>query len=424
VTRRNEGLATLILAGLLAGTAWAGADAPTDTAATASADWPRFHGPDGLGVAGGEGADAWTAATGGKVLWKTATPLPGASSPIVRGNRIFLTGASPTERAVYAFDADSGQLVWTGAVADVPGSPAEASGVNEETGYAAPTPATDGRRVYAIFANGDVAAFTLDGQAAWAVNVGAPANPYGHASSLALCENLVLVQLDPASVKDGGAKMLALDAETGKTVWEVKRPVHESWATPILVAGPNGPQIVTSADSAILAHDPKDGHILWKVECAGSEMAPSPIAAGGLVIASIAYDKVYAIRPGDGDAAKPEVVWTFEDVVPNLPTPVADGESVYLVEANGMMACCESGTGKKVWEQDLVASFYASPILAAGRLFLVSRKGDLFVLKAGRAYEAVARVPLGEPCDASPAFASGRLFIRSAKHLFALGPEK
>ena len=420
----NSRCTVAVLAAALTAAACAQDAPPPEAPATAPASWPRFHGPDGLGVAADADAEAWREATGASVLWKTPTPLPGTSSPIVWGDRVFLTGASATQREVYAFDAASGQLVWTGAVADVVGSPAETPDVAEETGYAAPTPATDGRRVYAIFANGDLAVFTLDGRLAWAVNVGIPANPYGHASSLALCGNLVLIQLDPASEQDGGSQMFALDAETGKIVWQAKRPVEESWATPIVVAGPAGPQVVTSANAAILAHDPKDGRILWSVECAGSEMAPSPIVAGGLVIASITYDKVYAIRPGDGDAVKCQLAWTFEDVVPNIPTPVADGGCVYLVEASGMMACCESATGKKVWEHDLEASFYASPILAAGRLFLVTRDGNLILLKAGRAYEAVAKVPLGERCDASPAFAAGRLFIRGAKNLIALGPGK
>ena len=184
--------------------------------------WPRFRGPGGLGISAYANVpDAWDAKSGKGIVWKTPVPLPGNNSPVVWGNRVFLSGADQQRREVYCFDADSGKLLWQQEVPGTPQSTARPPKVNEDTGYAAPTTATDGRRVFAIFANGDVAAFDFAGKLVWAKSLGLPENNYGHASSLAMYENLLLVQFDQGTTRTPKSKLLALDSATGKTVWEV-----------------------------------------------------------------------------------------------------------------------------------------------------------------------------------------------------------
>lgn len=391
----------------------------------AGQEWRRFLGGDGLGVAlSGAYPTSWDVATGKGILWKVKVPLPGVSSPIVWQQRIFLTGATATKREMYCFDAKTGALLWS-REANADGATAAAPKVSKETTYAAPTPVTDGNRVYAIFANGDVLAFDLEGKRIWARNLGVPFNPYGHASSLAMCKNMILVQLDPASEEEEGSKIVALDSQSGATAWEVRRPVEASWATPIVMETRLGPRIVTSSDRWIIAHEPQDGRIVWQVECYGSEVTASPIHAGGLVIAALASDQVYAIRPdGSGDVTKTHVAWTFEDIVPDVPTPVARGDLGFFLESSGYLGCCDLKKGKLLWEQEFDDRFYSSPVIAGDRLYLVSRKGNVFVIKADRKFEEIGRAKLGEPCDTSPAFCNGRIYIRGAKHLFAIGHGK
>ncbi len=386
--------------------------------------WPRFRGHGGLGIsAAGRAPTSWDARTGKGILWKAKVPLWSVSSPVVWGGRVFLTGATRRKREVYCFDARSGKLLWTGAVANVPGSPREVPKADEETGYAAPTPVTDGKHVYAIFANGDIAAFDFAGRRTWARNLDPPANTYGHASSLAMHGGLLFVQLDSTSEADGGARMVALKAATGKTAWEAKRGVLASWASPIIARTAKGPQIITSAGERIIAHHPETGKVLWTVRCEGSLMTPSPIYAAGLVIAAIAGDQVYAIRPdGKGDVTKTHVAWRSDDLVPNVPSPVAAGGLLFVPHSSGYLACCDVRTGRKLWEHEFDAVFYASPTVIRDRLYLLGRQGEAFAVRAGRTCEQIGKASLGEPCDASPAYADGCLYIRGASHLYCIGP--
>jgi outer membrane protein assembly factor BamB len=206
--------------------------------------WPRFRGLHGAGVSAFEDVPAsWDGASGEGVLWKTSIELPGRSSPIVWEDRIFLTGATEQSREVYCFAIDSGNLLWQRAVGRDAQSTEEFK-VSEETGFAAPTPATDGQRIFAMFASGDLVAFDLDGNELWHLNVGTPQNPYGHATSLTTYRDLLIVQLDQGERGDDISKLMALRGSTGEVAWQVDRTVRASWATPIVVQHAGQAQIV------------------------------------------------------------------------------------------------------------------------------------------------------------------------------------
>ncbi|MDD5351307.1 MAG: PQQ-binding-like beta-propeller repeat protein [Chthoniobacteraceae bacterium] len=387
------------------------------------ANWPRFRGPDGGGAAlRATGPVAWDEAARKGVLWKTEIPSAGFNSPIVWGDRVFLSGATAEKREVFCFDARGGQLLWRQAVEKVQGSPAKAPEVPEQTGYAAPTLAADGRRVYAIFANGDLAALTFEGAPVWSKNLGVPKNQYGHATSLAYWRGRLIVQFDEEGETAGASRLMALDGATGAAVWEKPRKVSGSWASPIVVEAAGKTQILTAAVPALAAYAFADGAELWKAEVLAGEVTPSPVLAGGLVCVVNPSDKVLALKPdGAGDVTKTHVAWSYEDNVPDVASPVSNGECVFFVTSGGIMTCLDAKTGAKQWEHDFGTEIQASPGIAGDRLYVVATDGHAWVAEAGRAYKELGAGVLDDKFFASPAFAGGRLYLRGNARLYCLG---
>ncbi len=399
----------------------AGSAAPTSSVPVEC--WPAFRGVSGGGVATSKNPPmAWDVATGSGVLWKADVPLSGMSSPVVWGNKVYLTGASEGKREVYCYDLMSGTRLWLAEVKGVPGQIRKVPEIFQDTGYAAPTSVTDGLRVYSIFANGDVIALDSCSTVMWTLDLGLPANRYGHSASLAFDQGRVLVQFDQDAKKGKPSRLLALDSATGKTVWSTPRPVSDSWPSPVVIETGRGRQLVTVANDWIIAYDPASGRELWKVKCKGTDVASSPVFAGGLILASITADRIYAIRPdGAGDVTATHVAWTTKDGVSDVSSPASNGELAFFVNSSGLMICLEVKTGAKVWEQSLEGEFYGSPTLAGDKLYLVARDGTVLILRVGREYGEIAKMSLGEPSDGSPVFVGDRLLIRGIKTLFCIG---
>ena len=386
-------------------------------------DWYSFRGAAGSGVAANSNMPTfWDGANGSGIVWTAEVPLRGMSSPIVWGNKVYLTGASEERREVYCYDFATGTLLWKLEVKPDPTHVKKAPEVDKETGYAASTCVADEMSVFALFANGDLVAVDGCAQLLWSADLGLPANRYGHSSSLARYQNRILIQYDQDPDKGGTSRLMALDAGNGKALWSTPRPVSDSWPSPIVLGTSSGPQVVTVANDWIIAYHPVSGRELWKVHCAGTDVAPSPIYAGGLVLVSVTADKLYAIRPdGTGDVTASHVAWTSGDGVADVASPVSDGELLYTVNAAGMLTCLDVKSGAKVWEQGLEGEFYGSPGLAGDKLYLVSRSGQVFILKTGRHYALLGMASLGEPSDGSPVFAGDRILIRGLKTLFCIG---
>ncbi len=385
-------------------------------------NWPRFRGPGGRGVSFySDIPTSWNGRTGKGVLWKTAIPLPGMNSPIVWGDRVFLTGANKERREVYCLEANSGNLLWQKVVENVPFSKPASPDISEDTGYAASTAATDGRRVYAIFANGDVVCFDFNGKQIWAGSVGPLDNMYGHASSLVMHRNLLLIQLDQARTEDKLSKLMAIEATSGKTVWQRQRQVPNSWATPIVINAGEREEIITCGNPWIIAYAPTTGKELWRVKCLGGDVAPSPVYADGLVFAINAYELLIAIRPGgQGDVTETNIVWTAEGVLPDICSPLTNGELVFVLETEGLIACYDAKKGEKIWEKDLAKTFMASPSLVGDKVYLMAEDGVMIIIKAGRKFEEIRRCELGENSMASPAFLNGRIYIRGKENLYCI----
>ncbi len=384
-------------------------------------NWPRFRGPEGTGIAPDrKPPTAWDGARGEGVLWKTAVPLPGKNSPIVWGKRVFLSGADASKREVYAFDLDTGALVWRTAV-PIPAGVAVPK-VQADTGYAPSTLATDGARVCAIFVTGDVACLDMNGKLLWTRNLGPIENPYGHATSLAIFGSGLIVQLDQGHGDDGKSALLALDLVSGKTVWQIKRDMGSSWSTPIIINAGGQEQIVTTANPRVVAYDPHNGSELWRAEVLGGEVAISPVFGSGYVLVANQGSNSAAIRPdGKGDVTKSAVAWTAGDGLPDIVSPLVFDDLMLLVATEGWLTCVDIKTGKPVWDGDIAETVRSSPVLAGGRIYLTAVNGTTFILDPGRSFKVLAKRPLGEDVNATPAYVGSRIVIRGEKHLYCIG---
>lgn len=388
-----------------------------------AANWPRFRGPDGGGVASFTNLPlTWNALTGENLLWKAPAPPHGPNSPVVWSNRVFLTAGDAAKREVFCYATADGKVLWQRAVENVPGSPAKQPEISEETSFAASTAATDGRRVFAIFGNGDLAALTLDGTPAWSKNVGVPKNAYGYATSLALWPGKVLVQLDQDSGAPGGSRLLCFDAATGRALWERPRQTDPTWATPIVIEAAGKAQVITLGLPHVISYALADGSELWRAECLEGEITPSPVFAGGLLLVVEPSLKLLALRPdGAGDVTKTHVVWNNEDNQPDVTSPVANAEFAFTVNSGGLLTCFDLKDGKKLWEKDLEMEVQASPSLVGNRLLVLGTKGVAVVVEAARQFKEISRSELPDKFLATPAFAGGRMFLRGATNLWCVG---
>jgi outer membrane protein assembly factor BamB len=377
--------------------------------------WPAFRGPGGNGVAAHAKAPlTWNGQTGENILWKVPVPKTGTNSPIVWGDKVFVAGADDQTRDVYAYDAKTGKLLWTAPTGLVSGTLPK---VMEGTTFAASTLTTDGERVYAVFATGDLVAFAAaDGKKVWGRNLGAFKNSYGHSSSLILYGGRLLVQFD----HEAGGHLMGFDARTGNPVWDEKREVKQSsWASPIVVNTGSRTEAILSAKPFVMSHDPLSGKLLWKVECMDGEIAPSPAYAAGRVFLANEGAAAIALQLGP----EPKVLWKYEENLPDVSSPVATEKYVLMAASGGTVTCLDAATGKKIWAQEFDDGFYASPVIVGDRVYLMDKKGVTVVFRLGDQYEKLALNPLGEKATCTPAIPEGRIYFRSEKNLYCVGKD-
>jgi len=395
---------------------------PTATVADFQANWPQFRGFGGSGVVATQNQFNVSAAT---VLWKSPALAPGFNSPVAWSNRVFFSGGTAEKREVFCYDVVDGKLLWQRAVENVPGSPVEVPEIQEMTGYAAPTMATDGQRAFVIFPNGDLAAFRFDGSLAWAKHLGVPKSMYGYASSLAIWPGKLIVQWDQDEGAPGGSKLLAFDCATGRQLWEHAKPTHGSWASPIIADTAGKQQIITLALPFVMSHSLTDGSERWRAELMSGEVAPSPLFASGLVLAVVPSGELIALRPdGAGDVTKSHIAWRSTESIPDITSPIGNSEFIFTVTTMGDIACYETTSGKLLWQKDLEFEVQASPALVGGQVVLLGTKGELLTLQAGREFKELSRTKLADAFHASPAFVGGQMFLRGATNLWCLGARK
>lgn len=377
--------------------------------------WPAFRGPGGAGVASATNPPlTWHLEDGARQRWKTQIPQPGMSSPVVSEGRVFLTGADETSRQIYCYAADTGKLLWRHAAGGIDGSPPLESlpMVLDETGFASPTPTSNGRFLAAIFGTGDLVCVNPDGKRIWAKNLGVPENHYGHATSLICDDQRLYVQYDQAE----NSKLFSFDMATGVLVWEVERNTI-SWSSPILVNHQGRRELILTDCEAVDSYDPKTGKPLWHVECLGGEVAPSAAYADGRVFVASDGIALSAIEIGDSGST-PEVRWAWDEILPDAASLVADNAVVIVPTAYGIVNCLNARTGEVHWEHEFDDGFYSSPILAGDRIYLADTDGTLHVFRMDKTFELLGKLSIDEPIYATPAFAGNQIFIRGLTHLF------
>ncbi len=417
--------------------------------AAAAENWPQWRGPGSQGVSSEtQVPTAWSPDT--NVAWKAELPGTGMSSPIVWGDRIYLTSVIegqpvPGHRAVkhrqgqeqdwihpdsvaadrhhtfkvHAWDAKSGKMLWESTAYE--GTVFDAR--HRRSSFAGPTPVTDGSMVYAYFGPEGLYAFNANGTLAWKAGEKFATLGLGTGTSPVLYENLVIIQRD----EDNGehSALVAYDKKSGKEVWNTKRTIEISWSTPVLVAAGGRTELVTNGNERIIAYDPATGKELWQADGVHSNAIHTPLVGHGLVIVTAGYPekRVIALRPG-AVADEQRVAWKYERGTGYVISNLLYGDYLYLFTDNGIVTCLDPKTGAVKYEGGRVpkpARFMGSPVAFAGYVAMTSEDGDTYMLKAGDTHQITHTNSIAEPVYSSPAIANGRVYIRSDKHLFAIG---
>jgi outer membrane protein assembly factor BamB/rhodanese-related sulfurtransferase len=381
--------------------------------------WPVWRGPSRQGLAEGAYPDTWSATE--NVLWKKPVPGRGNSSPIVWGDRIFVTTAHDGGRRVslLAFRRSDGTQLWEAFAPD-----SRQEWVHQKNGHASATPSTDGTLVFTSFGSRGLAAFDFNGKLVWHQDLGDIDNYHGPAGSPLLYKDRVILYQD----FNGGSFVAAFNARTGKQVWKTPRRASVGWGTPIALRAGARDEIIVSSQGSVTAYDPDNGRELWVCDGNSYEVVPTPVVGHGLVFASSGrVGPTLAIRPGgSGNVTRTHLAWMSPKGSPFVPSPVLYGQQLYMVnDMASIVTSFDAATGKVLWQGRLGVAqregFSASPVAVDGKVFFTNDQGETFVLRAGPEFELLRTNRIGETTLASPALVDGRWYIRTDRSLFAIG---
>jgi outer membrane protein assembly factor BamB len=396
----------------------------------AAEDWPRWRGPAGMGVSTASRLPlTWSRSE--NIRWRIPLPGEGSSSPIVSGERVFLTAAhnDGLRRVVLCLDVNTGRPLWSREIEDE--NPELTSAL---TGHAAATPVSDGERVYAAFGNAGVVCYTHDGEQLWRRTFGEFDSELGLATSPILYEETVILVCDHDGhgFRTFDSFVTALDRRTGATVWKTDRPgLERSWSTPIVISASGTRQeLIVNAQDELRAYHPAHGELLWSVRGMTGWVTPSPVFSGGLIYACSGRDgPTMGVRPGGrGDVTETHVVWSDRRGAPYVCSPIADVGWLYVHNEQGILTGYEATSGTVRFRQRLRGRFVSSGVIGAGRLYVTSEEGTTYVLAhpptiSDGAATVLATNHLGEECLTSPAVSGDRLLIRTRHHLWCLAEE-
>lgn len=392
-------------------------------------DWAEFRGPTGQGHAGGSKLPTEWSSTK-NVAWKTGIAGLGWSSPIVIGDRIFLTTAVPTGdgdkkdqslRAI-CLNAATGKSLWDIEVFLQDGK--TASPIHSKNSHASSTPISDGKHVFVHFGTHGTACLTLDGQIVWQNRELKYEPRHGNGGSPILVEDMLVVSCDGMN----SMFIVALDKVTGKTRWrtarEHKNGTKFSFGTPLLIEVNGEKQIVCPSTFHVAAYRPKDGSEIWRVDYGqGYSVIPRPVFGHGLIFLSSGYDTpvLMAIKPdGQGNVTETHVAWKTNKSAPHTPSPLLVGDQLYVVSDGGIATCFNAVSGEQIWQKRIGGNFSASPLFADGKIYLQSEQGDGIVLQPGSEYVELAKNELEPRTFASYAVADGALLIRTETQLYRI----
>src|SRR5688572_2673820 len=383
--------------------------------------WPRWRGPSGQGFVSGTGyPDKWSATE--NVLWKVAVPGEGNSSPIVWGDRIFVTTARDGGRrlSLLAFRRSDGSLLWE---AFAPEGRLES--VHNKNGHASATASTDGKLIYVSFGSRGLMAFDFDGKIVWRQDLGAINNYWGTAGSPLVYKDRVILYQDQQRAE---SFIAAFDAATGKQLWRTVRNASVGWGSPVAINANGRDEIVVNGQYAVVAYHPDTGRELWRVSGTTMEVVPTVVVGHGMLFSSSGRaGPTLAIRPGgQGDVTGTHLVWSSPRGSPFIPSPILHGEELYMVnDMTSIATAFHAKTGETVWQSRLGEAyregFSASPVVVDGKIFFTNDQGETFVLRGRSQFDLLHVNNIGERTMASPALVDGRWYIRTAGNLFAIG---
>lgn len=395
-------------------------------------NWPQFRGPTGQGISNEKDIPIqWNATS--DIAWKAAIPGEGWSSPIVWKDRVFVTTATDNGQScrVIAVDRESGKILWDKEAFTQTPRRKEA-----RNSYATPTPATDGKRVYAVFGDGSFAAFTVDGELAWTNREHKFYSQHGLGSSPILAEGLLIMSMDGSNEGDDKklgwqtpwdkSYLVALDTATGKEKWRSGRVQSRiSHGSPVLWDG----LVITEAGDVLQAFRAKTGELLWTSEVTGEGKAPSVVVGDGMAFTSGGWGGKESIKGWKLDAGargklgEQNLLWEQKKGMPKVPSMIYLSPHLYAITDGGIATCMDGKSGEIVWQERVGGNFSASPVAANGKILFLSDDAEMTVIEAGKEFRAVAKSKLGtgEKLQASPALSQGAIFIRTAQNLYRIG---
>jgi outer membrane protein assembly factor BamB len=398
-------------------------------------DWYQWRGPNNNGMARGDAPVTWSDSK--NVIWRVSVPGRGHSSPVIWGNKIFLTTAVPADGTksgstapreqkfiVICLNRETGKVIWE-RVAKV-ATPHE--GYHQQYGsFASNTPATDGQRIYAFFGSRGLYCYDLDGKLIWEKQFPPMRMRLGFGEGVApvVDDNLIFLKFD----QEENSYFLALDKRNGQEVWRSKRDEISSWSQPLVVTHNGVKQVIVSATNKVRSYEPATGKIIWECGGLGVNVIPSPVAFDGMVFVMSGFrdPNLLAIRLGrEGDLTGTDaIVWTNNRGNSYTPSPVLDGGRLYFATDTGMLSCLNATTGDAYYRQQRLGKPYtlkASPVGANGRLYISTEDGDVVVVRMGDKFELLATNTLADQMFiATPAIANGRIYLRGQNTLFCIG---
>ena len=368
----------------------------------------------------------WNGANGEGVVWKSAIPGEGHSSPIVFGDRVFATSALPEsqERVLFSFDRATGRELWRQTVVTAP-----LEQKHRENSFASSTPATDGERIYVTFLDRTeavVAAYDFGGKQQWLVRPGAFASMHGFSSSPVVFEDKLIINGD----HDGDAWLAALLRKDGRIQWKTERENKtRSYCTPLIRNLAGRWQMILSGSKCVASYDPRDGRRHWIIDGPTEQFVASIVynPKHDMLFVTGGYPDLHilGVKPnGQGNVTQTHIAWRSKKGVSYVPSPISEGDYFLVLSDAGIASCFRAANGELQWQHRAGGHAHASLVSAEGRVFFTTDDGVTTVVKPGPVYEELARNELGEACYSSPAISDGHVFLRGEKHLFCLGPKR